>query len=225
MNYFAHGHAHLDDPYFLAGTAVPDWLNVVNRRAKVRANHVAKFVDERDPHFSAIAKGIAQHHQDDAWFHHSRSFAELSLQLTVAARDALDRDAGFRPSFLGHILVEILLDAQLIDEQPLRLQRYYDALSAVDPDVVADAVGRIAGQPLPLLAAFIPRFIAERFLPDYLDDEKLLGRLNQVLRRVNLPPLPAEFREILPAARQQVAARKDELLTPPGESRNHDIHS
>jgi hypothetical protein len=224
MNYFAHGHAHLDDPYFLAGTAVPDWLNVVNRRAKVRRKTVLPFVESSDLYVASIARGVAQHHRDDAWFHQSRCFAELSLQITVAARDALDRDAGFRPSFLGHILVEILLDAQLIGEQPLRLQRYYDALSAVDPVAVGDAVGRMAGQPLPLLAAFIPRFIAERFLPDYLDDEKLLGRLNQVMRRVNLPPLPAEFCEILPAARRQVAARKHELLTPPDESRDYDIH-
>ncbi len=212
MNYFAHGHAYLDDPYFLAGTAVPDWLNVVDRRVKVRRKAVQPFVESADSIVVSIARGIAQHHEDDTWFHQSRCFAELSLQFTVAARDALDRDAGFRPSFLGHILVEILLDAQLIDEQPLRLGRYYDALSAVDPDAVAGAVGRMARQPLPLLAAFIPRFIAERFLPDYLDDEKLLVRLNQVMRRVNLPLLPAEFCEILPPARREVASRKDELL-------------
>lgn len=191
---------------------MPDWLNVVNRRVKIRRKVVQPFVQFSDALVAQIARGIAQHHEDDAWFHQSRCFAELSLQLTVAARDALDRDAGFRPSFLGHILVEILLDAQLIEDQPMRLQRYYDALSSVDPDAVADAVGRIAGQPLPLLAAFIPRFIAERFLPDYLDDEKLLRRLNQVMQRVNLPLLPAGFCEILPAARREVAARKAELL-------------
>ena len=32
MNYFAHGVRFLEDPYFLAGTAVPDWLSVVDRR-------------------------------------------------------------------------------------------------------------------------------------------------------------------------------------------------
>lgn len=218
MNYFAHGLPHLDDPYFLAGTAVPDWLNVVNRRARVRPKQIATFLDSPDAATSAIANGIAQHHRDDAWFHSSRPFTELSLQLTVAARNALDQDAGFRPSFLGHILVEILLDAQLIKEQPHELERYYETLASIDPGALADAVGRMARQPVPLLAAFIPRFIAERFLPDYLDDEKLLGRLNQVMRRVKLPPLPVEFCNIFPAARQYIAARKDELLTIPNET-------
>ena len=37
MNYFAHGHRFVDDPYFLAGTAVPDWLSVVDRKVRVRA--------------------------------------------------------------------------------------------------------------------------------------------------------------------------------------------
>ena len=29
MNYFAHAIRFLDDPYFLSGTALPDWLSVV----------------------------------------------------------------------------------------------------------------------------------------------------------------------------------------------------
>ena len=37
MNYFAHGYAFLDDPYFLAGTAVPDWLSVIDRRMRARS--------------------------------------------------------------------------------------------------------------------------------------------------------------------------------------------
>ena len=32
MNYFAHALPFLDQPYFMAGTAVPDWLTVVDRQ-------------------------------------------------------------------------------------------------------------------------------------------------------------------------------------------------
>ena len=32
MNYFAHALPFLDRPYFVAGTAVPDWLTVADRR-------------------------------------------------------------------------------------------------------------------------------------------------------------------------------------------------
>ena len=49
---------------------------------------------------------------------------------------------------------------------------------------------------------------------DYLDDAKLWFRLNQVMHRVGLPALPERFCRLLPKARQQVAARSVELLTP-----------
>jgi len=215
MNYFAHGVAHLDDSYVVAGTAVPDWLNVVDRRVRVRPRQTAPLLCDSGANTAAVARGILQHHDDDRWFHRSRAFTELSLQLTVVVRDVLAGDEGFRPSFLGHILVEILLDSILIDENPEQLDRYYDVLSNVDAAEVAQVVERITGQSVSLLATFIPRFIDERFLPDYLDDGKLLRRLNQVMRRVRLPLLPESFQEIFPAARQRVAARRDELMAGP----------
>jgi hypothetical protein len=43
MNYLAHGREHLDRPYFLAGTAVPDWLNVSDRRSRVRRKQAAEW--------------------------------------------------------------------------------------------------------------------------------------------------------------------------------------
>jgi hypothetical protein len=213
MNYFAHGCAYLDDPYFLAGTAVPDWLGVIDRRMRVRSKHVAPLVDGPDARTAAIAGGIVRHHHDDRWFHQTRAFAELSLQLTADVRRVLPSDDGFRPSFLGHILVEILLDAVLIDDDRLRLDAYYRALARIDPGRVASAVNRMATRSSPILADFIAKFCAVRFLYDYLQDEKLLGRLNQVMRRVQLPALPDAFLEVLPPARRDVRRRRDELLS------------
>ena len=213
MNYFAHGRSLLDAPYVLAGTAVPDWLSVVDRRVRVRTKHAEPFLSHPDPCTAGLAEGIARHHKDDAWFHETTAFVELNASLTVLLRDALPRDEGFRPAFLGHLLVELLLDAALIEEDPGRLQAYYAALGRIDPLVIQDAVNQMAPRPASHLAAFIHRFSEVRFLFDYLDDGKLVFRLNQVLSRVGLAPLPDEIRRVLPAARQRVAARKSELLT------------
>ena len=49
---------------------------------------------------------------------------------------------------------------------------------------------------------------------DYLDDGKLLTRLNHVMRRVGLPQLPPNFIELIPFIRQRVRERSTELLTP-----------
>jgi hypothetical protein len=212
MNYFAHGYAFLDDPYFLVGTAVPDWLSVIDRRMRARSKRARQFVEDKDRRIAAIAAGVVRHHHDDHWFHRTRAFAELHLQLSADIRELLPADDGFRPSFLGHILVEILLDATLIAESPARLGAYYAAIAQADPQLVNDTVNRLATRESRLLVDFIPKFCSVRFLYDYVEDEKLLWRLNHVMRRVKLPALPNDFLTILPGARRRVSRRRDELL-------------
>jgi hypothetical protein len=212
MNYFTHGRHYLSDPYFLAGTSVPDWLSVVNRKSRARSKLAKPWIDHEDPVLSAVARGIVQHHHDDDWFHQTRAFAELSLYFTKEVRDRLPNDDGFRPSFLGHILVELLLDATLVEDDPRLLDAYYETMDALDAHAVATAVNQMVTQQTGMLAFFIPRFSAERFLYDYLDDGKLLFRLNNVMRRVKLPFLPDRLTEFFPEARRLVRERARELL-------------
>jgi len=221
MNYFAHGHRFIDRPYFLAGTAVPDWLAVVMRRVKARpqaARELAEALKGGDTRLAALARGIVQHHEDDARFHGTLAFTELNLAFGRQLREALPEDAGHRPGFLGHILVELLLDAELIAEEPARLEAYYAALESVDPREVARVVHRLIGRDASAVAAFIPRFLSVRFLSDYRADDTMLFRLNQVMRRVGLPRLPASLVEVFPGMRREVAQRKAELLNPTTEN-------
>ncbi len=139
-------------------------------------------------------------------------FVELSLQFAATIRRQLKPDDGSRPWFLGHILVEILLDAALLESAPERVEQYYAALSEVEPRVVEAAVNRIAPRHTDRLAGFVSLFCSERFLWDYADDGKLCTRLDQVLRRVGLPPLPPSFAEVLPEMRKDVRRRRNELL-------------
>ncbi|MGE0605478.1 MAG: hypothetical protein AB7O62_00015 [Pirellulales bacterium] len=215
MNYLAHALSHLDEPYVLAGTAVPDWLNVADRQVRVRSKHALPFVADADERLAAVARGVVRHHADDAWFHETAVFHELCWRFTVEIRDRLPPDEGFRPSFLGHILVEILLDATLIADSPALLESYYRAAAQVDGRVVQEAVNRMAPRRTERLAPLIPHFHAAGFLWDYLDDQKLLRRLNQVMDRVRLPALPPDFCGFLPAARRTIGDRQAELLAQP----------
>jgi hypothetical protein len=212
MNYLAHGWQFTGDPYFLAGTATPDWLCVADRSVRVRAKSAVAWSNDDDPKLAAIARGICRHHADDSRFHASRAFVELSVDFSRRIGRALPADAGFRSWFVGHILVELLLDSALAEEQPQRLTAYYGALAQVDMAAIETAVNRIAARPTDRLAGFISVFCRERFLWDYRDDGKLLVRLNQVMRRVRLPALPGSFVELLPAMRSAVRARRRELF-------------
>ena len=200
----------------LSATAVVIYgMNIIDRKMKVRSKSASLFADDENSELREIARGVVQHHHDDQWFHGTRAFAELSLEFTGLAREVLPQDGGFRTGFLGHILVELLLDAELYREQPELLDAYYRALEAVDPNFVQAAINRMATRQSELITGLIPKFCRVRFLYDYVEDEKLLERLNGVMKRVKLKPLPESFAAIFPQAREQVLRRRDELLAEP----------
>jgi hypothetical protein len=212
MNYFAHGIRFLDRPYFLAGTALPDWLSVADRRVRLRARDVQPHSDDSGAPAADIAAGVLQHLADDAWFHKTAAFAVASAELTVLMRDALPPDDGHRPAFLGHILTEILLDAVLIDDHRGELDGYYAALAQVDARIVEQAVNRMSRISTDQIAPLVPLFVAERFLADYGETNRLLYRLNQIMRRVKLNPLPGDLAPILNKARTIVEKHAGTLL-------------
>lgn len=212
MNYFAHGMRFTDRPYFLAGTAVPDWLSAFDRGVRMRHRRVVPFVDESDPVQAEVAAGVLQHLHDDRWFHETRAFVETSAELTRLFRKLLGPEDGFRPGFLGHILTELILDGVLIDANPDRIDGYYRALEQVDPERIQRAVNRMAKKPASKLAVMIPLFCREQFLRDYLKPNRLLYRLNQVMRRIKLKQLPGETEALITAAWSIVKSRHYDLL-------------
>jgi len=123
MNYFAHALPLLDRPYCMAGAAVPDWLMVADRTLRLRSKHAKPFIDDADAITSEVAAGVLRHLDEDARFHATRAFAETSLAITILAREALGNENGPRPAFLGHLLTDLLLDAELIAEAPARSRR------------------------------------------------------------------------------------------------------
>ena len=146
MNYFAHGIRFLDRPWFLAGTALPDWLSVVDRRVRLRPKGVAPFADGSASPEAELAAGALQHFEDDHWFHKTRAFAEATGRLTDLFRNFMGPGDGFRCGFLGHITSELLLDAILIKRYPERLDAYYQVLAQLDARRLAAAVMLMAGK-------------------------------------------------------------------------------
>lgn len=213
MNYFAHGLRFLDRPYFLAGTCAPDWLSAMDRSVRLRTRSVSPFADHDDPLIAEFAQGVLQHLADDDWFHATRGFAEVTGELSSRFRAAIGPDHPTPCSFLGHIVTEMLLDAELMRRHPGVIDRYYDALETVDPGRIESAVNLCAARgQTDRLREFVPLFLSERFLPDYLESSGLWRRLNQVLRRVRLTPLPDSAAGVLDACNRIVVERFDELL-------------
>lgn len=223
MNYFAHGRQFTDRPYFLAGTAAPDWLSVADRRVRLRARRAEPFADGSGSPQAEFAAGVLQHLGDDERFHRLPAFLDVSGRLMVLFRVLLHPHDGFRPGFLGHIVTELLIDAVLIERRPEGLEEYYAALEELDPLIVEQSVNKMAKNETDRLAALIPLFHREGFLWDYLESSRLLVRLNQVMRRVKLQPLPPKTVDVLEEGRAIVREQIDELLLVPPSIRTKDV--
>lgn len=212
MNYFTHALPHLRDPVFIAGTALPDWLSVVNRKIRLRPKTLQPFFEHPDPFVAALANGAQRHLDDDGWFHSTRGFAEVTAELGLLFRHRLNGSDGFRCGFLGHLVLELLLDAILWERFPSAMDTYYELIAAVDSTRIEEVVTEIAGVRPEKLAWFIDLYREEQILRDYADDVRLLRRLNQVLRRVTLSPLPEAAVEWMADARHIVRSRVGDVL-------------
>ncbi len=215
MNYLAHAYKHLGEPYFAAGTALPDWLSMIDRKNRARRQFAEPVTSDPDPVVSSLARGVVQHHEDDGWFHQGERFVLLNTGFAVELREILEKGLGHQAGFVGHISVELLLDSILVEREPRLLDDYYATFDSLDARLLQAAANKICRKPVTQLTVAVPRFIRERFLADYHDDRLLLMRLNGVMRRVGLPLLPESVIDWLATARPRVRQSADELLTPP----------
>lgn len=212
MNYLSHGYRFLEDPMFLAGTAVPDWLSVADRSVRMRTRHLTARLEHASGELLQLGKGILQHLEDDQIFHEREAFVVMSSRLARRFRELPDLNDGFRPGFLGHIVTELLLDRVLMRRYPGLLDHYYDQMSQLDPGAVQANVNLLGPKETSHLAWFINVFQQERFLEDYLIFERLLMRLNQVMKRVRLNHLPLASIAVLEEGYELVEAAASELL-------------
>ncbi|MHC4938726.1 MAG: ACP phosphodiesterase [Planctomycetota bacterium] len=206
LNYLAHGHLHLDRPWFVAGTALPDWLSASDRPSRLQREMVP---EDRD-----LGAGVHRHMADDEWFHRTEAFQRSEVELTELVRSAQNGEQRQRSWFFGHVLVELLLDAWLMERTPSLLDDYYSALGEVDMEELLAESTPWMSQPPERLARFIGIFMEHRFLEGYRTDAGMLARLNGIARRVGLPELVPGTLEVLPRAREIVYHRAPDLLTP-----------
>ncbi len=212
MNYLAHAYQYLNQPLFMSGTGVPDMLSVVDRRVRVRSRNLKPVMQDQDGELAEIAAGIHQHLDDDRWFHATGVFNRLNLEFAQMLREADPQDTSLRPRFLGHIMIELLLDARLAEIHPGLLDHYYEVLEQVDAERIQHVINMSSANSTDQFDRFFQAFCRERFLYDYLDDDRLAYRLNQVMKRVGLPTFGDSVISLFPSMRRSVYACHEELL-------------
>lgn len=187
-------------------------LNVVNRRARVRGRQISAKLPDLHGDDREVAEGIQKHLDDDRWFHGTTAFYQVTATIAESFRRQLAESDAWRCGFLGHIVMELLLDAVLAEQDRSLLNRYYELFDDVQFEQVESVVSVLATNDVSGLATMLERFVQERFLEDYLEDRRLLFRLNQVMKRINLAPLPESTLESLAFGRDVVRSAVGELL-------------
>ncbi|MEM9827299.1 MAG: hypothetical protein AAF958_11950 [Planctomycetota bacterium] len=215
MNFLSHALPYLDRPRVAVATGIPDWLSVIDRKIRVRRRHVLPHVASHDRVVADVARGILAHIDDDRWFHGTEAFVQTNLDLAVQLRDRLPGDRGFRPMFLGHIVIEVILDSLWIDDTREHADRYFDAIESIDTAAIENALNQISPKPTDRLVQTIRRFAEAKFLFDYKDAGRLRFRMNQVMKRVGLAELPQSILPWFDETRKLVASRRERLLSPP----------
>ena len=212
VNYLAHGRHVTGDPYVLAGTALPDWLGVADRRVRIPARKIEQWRDHPDPFMNAVARGVMRHHRDDDLFHHSIAFLGLCGEGRRQLDKAWPEARHHVTALLAHISIELLLDAEIARRHSNLIDLYYAGMDEVDPARIQSVVATITGRQVDSLSRFIDIFRKERFLHDYGDDARLDFRLRQVFRRIGIGSFPNSVRELWPRLRQRTAEEFDRLL-------------
>lgn len=179
MNYLAHAWTlPAGGPDLVLGAALPDLLGAFDRRAPRLGPDAVERLARGGAH--ELARGVRAHQVADACFHGLDAFRAACDALAPLSRDLVAHGARVRGFFVSHLLVEMLLDAELVAASPDLGPGFYAAISA------ADRPGAARALEVPDAARFVTfteRFLAARFLLDYATDEGVALRLEQVLLR------------------------------------------
>jgi hypothetical protein len=107
-----------------------------------------------------------------------------------------------------------LLDAHLTQQNPGLLERYYENMEAVDAMFIQRFINRVAKRPTDDFVRLFDAFQREQFLFDYIDDDRLAYRLNQVMKRVGLEQFDDTVIALFSGFRERVLTLQHELLSP-----------
>jgi hypothetical protein len=212
MNCFAHAYPFLEDPYFIVGACLPDWMAVINRKVRFRSHRIAPWIESTDPRIRSLFSGVQQHLNDDHWFHGTSIFVELNLKLSKRLAYFESGISSLQSNFVAHIAIEMLIDDELSNRHPGQLEYYYEQLNVVDAAWLQNQLEQFAVDREVAYARFHERFLEARFLFDYASNDGMLYRLNQVMRRAQLSPLSSRTVEWIPEVRVAVRDHFLDLL-------------
>lgn len=183
MNFLSH--FYLDrqstDSLFVSGTCTPDLMSIFNRTMRVK--HHSQVIPLGSETFY---QGVLRHYAADKAFHSCDFFLEESHNIALFLRKSFPSEQVHRTFFVGHVLVELLIDKILIGQDERLVGDFYAHLEVVSPQTLSQTTQHFVTQPLLGYEAFLQRFIQNRYLFHYSKYEYIIFVLKQIVSRVGI---------------------------------------
>lgn len=185
MNYFAHFFIdHADErPHYTAGLILPDLVRNTHRNLRLPALNLPHYTPDNP--ITHLNEGVARHHFIDHRFHNSPFFEQQlsGLKALLYAR-SFESIVKYR-YFLAHVLLEMMIDAVLIEQYPKRCSAFYQQLAATDEKVLTIylATSGITDEQIGQILTHFSRFHTSQYLYHYRHTAGLLFGLEQMYRR------------------------------------------
>lgn len=190
MNFLAHYFLDRKHPssQFVVGAATPDLLSIYNSSLRIKAGQVdhlnAEARTHSDPQF---LEGLARHFHADRVFHSSPLFAAETHEFSNMLERTFVGQNVPRKYFIAHIMLELQLDKVLIRHDSALLDDYYRHFESLTPfEQVRKDTETVSGHPLPNYEHFLQKFVENKYLYHYTDNDHLIYILRRLLRRVHI---------------------------------------
>lgn len=199
MNFLSHYYfvRHTADPYLALGSVLPDMVRNHRKDWNLHPSRVRERYEGESALFS-IFRGWELHMEADRQFHSSEFFRKHSSGLRKEIASFIT-ELPFRPFFLAHVALELLLDSLLIIHKKVDADNFYLQLSGCSPPEVTRFIALCQ---IPGADSFLPwfdEFRNSRYLFTYSRPERLAYALDRIGQRVWQAPFPGGYRRDLEA--------------------------
>lgn len=181
MNFLSHFYLDGSNDHKLNfGLLFPDFLGIIDRSVKV--HQLLPEIDEKEESFK---HGISLHVRADAIWHNSDYFKFKTELIGDVLRDFEFYEKPYRPFFMTHVMLEILLDRMLLLQKPDLATGMYNSLEGLEKQWIIQLFSNEKlSENMP---KFVSNFTDSRYVYKYSDNAHFIYALNRLFKRVGLP--------------------------------------
>lgn len=185
MNFLSHYYFNrfTDDELFVVGSVLPDLVRNADASVKIHPEKESVLNYKKT---ASLYGGWQQHIQIDGIFHESVFFKTYTKQLRVAIEPIL-KNTPFKPFFVAHISLELLIDYLLIKHQKVNVHCFYHALEKAQIAQITaflENTGKVSPVQLSRFTRFYHTFCQHAYLHSYENISGICYAVVQICKRI-----------------------------------------